>query len=253
MKPTIESCAVVLSSALLHGCCCCGCPGGQWGQSSDEYFAEQEAERAAAVLRAPGYIEAIQSLHQWADTEDYGPVHCPEDPFLEIGSEFFQLTLWTADWDGLPGSTTGREHWEWLDHTEIEYVRRLIAADPTDSSLSLLPGDVGVVENRYLVVFKADDKAMPTDAEAGLRGRSYTKGVFQGGLLVADLQERRIICKVPLVTHSSDGVEPDDGGLLATTYQDALDEDFKRNVGDDARGALSLISDRIDVVVVGLF
>jgi hypothetical protein len=138
--------------------------------------------------------------------------------------------------------------WEWLTDSAI---RRLPAAHDYDL------GPLGTL--RYLAVLRSSEKSLPEPLAPGtsriggrrmIAGTHFRPGTFRGGLFVMDIQRAAVVCQAPLDVTSSAFVDYRPDGPLAAAPQDAVTQDFQKQLVERSRAAMRQISQSARVSLV---
>lgn len=250
---------LMMAGALfaLSGCCC-----GLGGRplTEEERAAQEErrrateAERQAAIAGAPARAQRFAQVAALIDPHaEVARTPCPEAELAAAEPSILRMDLPTVDYGRLIGATVASPaEWSWLNDDHVTLLEQ-VRTNPTGASESQLE-QVGRSDKRYLAVFVTEVRQLPavTRQEGIIRQGQWEGGVFIGGIHIVDLDGPRIVCSVPMEAESSDSVTFDDRGLLRTTFEEAILEDFQEQMEDAADDAVESITAHASINLVGL-
>lgn len=253
---------MMIAGALvaLSGCCCgLGRPLTEEERAAQEERrraaeAERQAATAAAIAAAPARAQRFAQVAALIDP--HRPVArtpCPEAELAAAEPSILRMTLPTVDYGRLIGATVpSPAEWSWLNDNHIALLEQ-VRTNPTGATESQLER-VGRSDKRYIAVFVTEERQLPAVArrEGFIRDGEYTPGFFAGGVHIVDLDGPRVVCGVPFEAESSDSVSFDDRGLLRTTFEEAILEDFQERMEDAADDAVESITAHAKINLVGL-
>ena len=221
-------------------------------REAEEAVARQEAMERAAVL-----AESFLTIHEVVDpTAPLDSATCPDDVFASVRAPddtLFRLELWSIDYCGLPG-VEGCDAWEWLEHTYTDDLQR-IAADPQAEHSEYTLENVGKPEHRFLAVFVASERLLPSNFEKGglFKDPAFDGGWWNGGVVLVDLEQRAELCRVPFTAENSDSVEVDDEGAFRDDPEKEVVKDFEKNMERACNDAIEARSEQVKVNFYGIF
>ncbi|MBT3220941.1 MAG: hypothetical protein HN348_17795 [Proteobacteria bacterium] len=254
----------VTTMLMFTGCCWC-CGGGMteeeraaWEEERKKREAEEEAEKKAAIKRASDRIASLDTLHQVIDKEPSNDnTKCPHELFeAEIPDLLFREDMQTVDYYALEWAEKDFEPWAFFESGDIESYRRW-KKYPNDSASTrnMWAESIGAKKNRFIVVLLPRDRGLASGFKEGgiLSDGSFESAFFEGSLVVVDIDDRKILCRAPVKAENSETVDYDDDGLLKTTFEEAVQEDFEQNLEDAVNEALEEITEKLSVNTIGIF
>jgi hypothetical protein len=120
-----------------------------------------------------------------------------------------------------------------------------------DASGTALSNSADALRNlelgRYVAVFRAAQRELPK-----VDGDKFDSGMYDGHLIVMDLDTAKVACHALLEVESSDEVEYEERGVTGKSGERALIEDFQKQFQKVGSQSLRAISKRIHVSLSAL-
>jgi hypothetical protein len=160
-----------------------------------------------------------------------------------------KLWLTGVDYEFLRGATAGtappdKDPWAFLNSPGISD-HLLKAREKTGTPLGNAAFALRNVESaRYVVVFRAAERSMPK-----VDGEEFDSGIFDGQLVIMDLETATPVCHALLEVESSDVVEYNARGITGKSDDRAIRDDLEKQFEKTATKALRSIAKE---AVVGL-
>jgi hypothetical protein len=104
-----------------------------------------------------------------------------------------------------------------------------------------------VDQARYVAVFRAAQRQLPK-----VDGDTFDGGMYDGHLIVMDLDAATVLCHALLEVESSDVVEFEQRGITGKSSDRALLEDFQKQFAKVGSQSLRAISKRVHVSLSGI-